>query len=129
MEQKRVLAQKLIDITLHTFQLPPEQRNRMNVQFVTESQLDRLDGREVIPRDADFKLEVIVHDLTESRKRAFGEQATSTFAELEPPTRWERIGRMMGLSSAPAHRVVFQFDELSPAVSDPLVMEQDRLAA
>jgi len=126
-EQKRIIAQRLMEITLHTFRLPPEQRSRMTVQFVTESQLDTFDGHAVIPRDAAFKLELIIHHLTESRKRAFGEEAASIFARLARPTPWERITRMLGVSSA--RRVVFQFNELSPAVSDPFVVDQDRLAA
>jgi len=128
-EQKRTIAQRLMDVTLHTFQLRPEQRNQMTIQFVTESQLDRLGGHALIPREADFKLEVISHDLTESRKRAFGEEAVSTFAQLEQPTPWERIARMFGVGSASAGRVIFQFNELSPAVSEPFVVNQDRMAA
>jgi len=128
-EQKRIIAKKLMEITLRTFQLPPEQRNRMTVQFVTESQVDRLDGHAVLPGNVDFKLEVILHHPTESGKRAFREEAASTFAEFAPPTHWELITRMMGIHSASDERVIFQFSELSPAVSDPFVLDHDRSAA
>lgn len=127
-EKKRVIAQKLMEITLRTFQLPPEQRNRMTVQFVSESQTDGLDGQPLVPRGADFKLEVLIHHPTESGKRAFGKEVASTFADLARPTRWRRISSKLGLSSASTPRIVFQFNELSPAVSDPFVV-QDRRAA
>lgn len=127
-EQKRIMAQKLTEITLRAFQLPAEHRKRMVVQFVTESQLDRLDGHASLPSDADFKLEVIVHHLTESRKKDFGKEAVTIFADLAHPTLWERINRALG-GKAASQRVVFQFNELSPAVSDPFVVDQDLLAA
>lgn len=128
-EKKRVIAQRLMEITLRTFQLPPEQRNRTTVQFVSESPADGLDGHTVIPEDADFKLEVLIHHPTESGKRAFGQEAASTFADLAGPTPWERIGSLFGLNAAATPRVVLQFNELSPAVSDPFVVDQDRMAA
>lgn len=100
-EKKRIIAQRLlIEITLHTFQLPPGQRNQVPLEFVTESPLDRLDGHALIPGDADFKLEVIIHHLSESGKRAFGEEAVSTFAELGRPTIWERIAGTVGVKSS-----------------------------
>jgi len=127
-EQKRVMAQKLTEITLRTFQLPPEQRNRMIVQFVTESQLDGVDGHAPLPNDVDFKLEVIIRHPTESRKKAFGEEAVRIFTELAPPSLWKRISRAIGVKTV-STRVVCQFNELSPGVSDPFVVNQDRLAA
>jgi hypothetical protein len=128
-DKKRVIAQRLMEITLRTFHLPPEQRNRMNVQFVSESQTDRDSGLAVIPDDADYKLEVLIHHPTESGKRAFCQEAATTFAELEHPTAWQRITSMLGLRSASEPRVVLQFDELSPAVSDPFIVQQERMAA
>ena len=127
-EQKRIMAQKLTDITLRTFQLPPEQRKRMIVQFVTESQPDRLEDHAPLPSDVDFKLEVILHHPTESGKRAFWQEAATVFADLARPTLWDRVRGAVG-GKAAAARVVFQFNELNPAVSDPFVVEQERLAA
>lgn len=105
-QQKRTMAQKLTEVTLRTFQLPPEQRNRMIVQFVTESQLDRLDGHAPLASDVDFKLEVIIHHPTESKKRAFGKEVVNIFADLTRPTLWERISRAVNIKAV-STRVLF----------------------
>ena len=75
-QEKRVLAQKLIEITLRTFKLRAHQRYQTSVQFITTSHASEVDGLQgTIPRGADFTLEVIGHNLTEEKKRAFSEEA------------------------------------------------------
>ena len=60
LEQKRVLAQKLIEITLRAFHLRADQRYRTSIQFITLPRMCGVDDSQPnIPSDADFTLEVI----------------------------------------------------------------------
>ena len=45
------------------------------------------------------------------------------------PTKTGRIARLLRFKPDPARQVALQFDELSPAISDPFVVETDRRAA
>jgi hypothetical protein len=129
-EQKRAIAQKLIDITLRTFGLRAEERNRMTFQFITQSEMDRSDGvHGLIPSGADFVLEVLSHDLTERSQRAFGDEATSVLRHFAPVRPWARIARLVGIQTGAASQVVIQFRQLSPAISDPFVVDVERRAA
>ena len=70
--QKRLLAQKLIEITLRAFRLPAEDRHRINVQFISLPIRHTAASRHpVIPRDANCFLEVNDLGLTEENKRSF----------------------------------------------------------
>jgi len=125
LEQKRVLAQKLIEITLRAFHLRADQRYRTSIQFITLPRMCGVDDSQPnIPSDADFTLEVIGHDLTEERKRAFAEEAALAFTHLVPVRPWRRIARMFGITVNTPQRVTLQFNELSPAISDPFVVDQ-----
>ena len=65
-EQKRAIAQRLIEITIHTFNLRPEERHSITVQFIPP-QVNAVDGsQQLMPRGADFVLEVIAHHLTDA---------------------------------------------------------------
>jgi hypothetical protein len=77
------------------------------------------------PRGADVTLEVIGHDLTEGKRGAFTEEAAAMLAHLVPAKPRSRIARMLGINAdAPTH-VVLQFNELSPAISDPFVVDPE----
>ena len=129
-EQKRVIAQKLIETTLRTFHLRPEERNQITVQFIPPPQMSGVDGpRLALPRGADFMLEVIAHNLTDLKKRAFGEEVTTILAPLLPRKTRSRIARLLGIRPDSARQVALQFAELSPAISDPFVVDPDRRAA
>ena len=112
MHQKRVIAEKLIEITLHTFHLRPEERNRITIQF------------QAMPQRADLALEVLGHDLTKEKRKAFAEEASAMLPQLVPLKR-SRIARLLGLKSDTPRQVALQFNELSPAISDPFVIDQE----
>jgi hypothetical protein len=116
-EQKRILAEKLIEITLRTFQLRAQERNRITIQF------------QAIPRGSDFTLEVIGHDLTDEKRKAFAEEASHMLTGLVPVKPRSRIARFLGINWEAPRQVVLQFDELSPAISDPFVADLERWAA
>jgi hypothetical protein len=137
-DQKRVIAQKLIEITLHTFHLRPEERNRITIQFVPLSQLLEVDGlqpvevdglRPAIPRDVDVMLEVMGHHLTGSKKRAFTEALAAMSDHLLPvkPVSW--IARLLGFDAAAPSQIALRFKELSPAISDAFVMDDPEYRA
>src|ERR1019366_6040040 len=111
-EQKRVIAQKLIEITLRTFHLRADQRYRTSIQFITRSQA--VNGpKPAIPRDADFTLEVIGHNLTEEKKRAFAEEAAAMLTPMAPVRLGSRIARMLGIKANLRQKICLQFNELS----------------
>jgi hypothetical protein len=129
-EQKSTIAQNLIEVTLRTFHLRPEDRNRITVQFIPPPQVSGVDGSQpAIPRGADFTLEVMAHHLTEAKKKAFAEEAATVLAHLLPTKAGSRIARLLGIKPEPPRQVALQFDELSPAISDPFVMDPEPRAA
>lgn len=129
-EQKRLIAQKLIDITLRAFHLPVEARNRITIQFITLPEVHGIDDLyRTIPRHADFTLEVIGHDLTEGKKKAFTEAAVTVLARLMPAKPRGRVARLLGIKADAPRQVALQFNELSPAISDPFVLDSERQVA
>ncbi len=129
-EQKRAIAQKLIDITMRTLRLRPDERNRITVQFIPPPEMTADDGyQSAIPTNADFMLEVMAHHLTEAKKKAFGDEVATKLAQLLPTKAKGRIARLLGIKADPARQVALQFEELSPAMSDPFVTESERRAA
>jgi hypothetical protein len=128
-EQKRVIAQKLIDITLRTFKLRANQKYQTSIQFITR-QVSGVDGlRATIPRGADFTLEVIGHNLTEEKKKAFAEEAAAMLTPMAPVRLASRIARLLGIKAKSPQQIALQFNELSAAVSDPFVVDSQQLAA
>jgi hypothetical protein len=129
-EQKRVIAQKLIEITLRAFRLRADERYQTSIQFITVPRW-RV-GNDVQPpmeRENEFMVEVLGHDLTDRKKRAFAEEASAMLSDLVPPGPWSRIARVFGIRGDRPEHVALQFHELSPAISDPLVVYTDRLIA
>ncbi len=125
-KQKRVIAENLIEITLRTFHLRPEERSRVAIQFIPPPLVSGVDGSQpAIPRSADFMLEVKAHHLTEAQKRAFAEEAAAMLAQLLPTKARSRIARLLGIKADPPWQIALQFDELSPAISDPVVVAPD----
>ena len=128
-EQKRVIAQKLIDITLRTFNLRANQKYQTSVQFITR-QVSGVDGlRAAIPHDADFTLEVIAHNLTDEKKKAFAEEAAAMLTPMAPVRPGSRIARLLGIKAKSPQQIDLRFNELSLAVSDPFVVDSQQLAA
>ena len=129
-EQKCVIARKLIEVTLRTFHLRSEERNQITIQFIPPPQMNRVDGPQPsIPPGRDFMLEVMAHHLTEAKKRAFAEEATTMLAPFLPTKARNRIARLLGIKAEPPRQIALQFDELSPAISDPFVADPERWAA
>jgi len=129
-EQKRFIAQKLIEITLRTFKLHANQRYQTSVQFISTSHTSGGGGLpEGTPRGADFTLEVIGHDLTEEKKRAFAEEAAAVLAPMAPVRLGRRIVRLLRIRAKSPQQIALQFNELSPAVSDPFVLDSQPWAA
>ncbi len=129
-EQKGIIARKLIEITLRTFHLRPEERNRITIQFIPPPQVSGVDGSQpAIPRGADFMLEVMAHHLTEAKKEAFAEETAAMLSPLLPTKARSRIAHLLGIKADPPRQIALQFDELSSAISDPLVADPERRAA
>jgi len=129
-EQRRVIAQKLIEITLRTFQLHADQRYQTSIQFITLPQLSGIDELQAaVPREGDFTLEVIGHNLTEEKKRAFSEEAAAMLAHAAPMKPGNRIARLLGIKAKRPQQICLQFNELSPAISDPFVVDSQQCAA
>jgi hypothetical protein len=123
-DQKRVIAQKLIEITLHAFHLRPEERNRITIQFVPLYQPFVLDSLQpVIPRDVDVVLEVMGHDMTGQKKRAFTDALAAMSDHLMPVKPVSRIARLLGFVGVAPRQIALQFKELSPAISDLFVRD------
>jgi len=125
-EQKRVIAQKLIEIMLRTLKLRANQRYQTSIQFITRQGSGL---RAAIPRGVDFALEVIGHNLTEEKKRAFAEEAAAMLTPMAPIRLGSRIGRMLGIKANSHRQICLQFNELNPAVSDPFIVDSQQLAA
>jgi hypothetical protein len=128
-QQKRAIAQSLIDITLRTFKLRANQRYQTSVQFITVSPSDVGDQQAEIPHGADFTLEVIGHNLTEEKKRAFAEEAAALLTPMAPKRLGPRIVRLLGIRANAHLQIALQFHELSPAVSDAFVLHAQPWAA
>lgn len=131
LEQKRVIAQKLIDITLRTFRLRPVDRYQTSIQFITlpEGCAAKV-WQPSIEGPSDFTLELLGHHLTEEKKRAFAREAVKMLADVvRPPGPLNRIARVFGRKAGRPCPVELRFQELYPAISEPYVVYSDRLAA
>ncbi len=128
-EQKRVIAQRLIEITLRAFKLHANQRYQTSIQFITRQGSGVGGLRSLIPRGAYFTLEVIAHNLTEEKKWAFAEEATAMLTPMASVRLGTRIARLLGLMANSSRQIALQFNELSPAISDPFVVDWQERAA
>jgi hypothetical protein len=129
--EKRLLAEKLIRITLGAFQLRPEQRANITIQFV---------ARELAPANSDLAfsadepaavLEVSHCDLTVHNVRALVEAAAPLLSQSAVVPRPGRIAKILGTEPDPARQIGFQFKELrSPGEdAEDLAYRQSRKAA
>ena len=113
--QKRLIVQKLIEITSRAFQFRAEDRHRINIQFILLPRLGSVTGLEpVIPRDADFFLEVNDHGLTEEKKRAFAEEVRPMLTQVlaAKPRTW--FNRLPGIRPGISRQVALLFNEVIP---------------
>jgi hypothetical protein len=111
--EKRVVAEKLISIALNAFQLAPEERYRISVQFMPRH-FSRAAADE-LPSEAEAVLEVSDYHLTVHTIASFVDAATpmlSQSAVVKPPS---RLARWLGMEPDPAKQIAFQFtDTVSP---------------
>ena len=123
LEKKRVIAQKVIEITLRAFRLGPNERYQVSVEFVSEAKpsgMGRIVGAS--KDDTDCVFEVMGHDLTEEKKKAFTEEAAAALRQFLPAKSSMWIARLLGVKPNESSQIAFQFGELSPAVSEPFVV-------
>lgn len=110
--EKRLLAEKLIRVTMGAFQLRPEERSNITVQFVP---------RQLAPGNTDgvfgtdepsAVLEVSHHDLTVHNIQALVEGATPVLQQSAVVPHPGPIARMLHRQADPARQVGFQFNEM-----------------
>lgn len=128
-EKKRLIALELIEITLRTFKLRADQRYQTSIQFVTQPQVWGEEQQVEIPRGIDFVLEVSGHDLTEEKKGAFAREAAAMLRHVAPMRLRNRLARVLGTKAYSSQQVAVQFNELSPATSDPFIVHSQPWAA
>jgi hypothetical protein len=128
-EQRGLVAQKLIEITLRAFRLRANDRYQTSVQFITLPRVLGVVGRLATPHNADFTLEVLGHRLSEEKKKAFAKEARAMLGHFPSAGLWERIASVFGIKVHKPKQVALQFHELSPAISDPYVVHSDHLVA
>jgi len=127
-KQQRSMAQTLIEITLRTFHLRPENRYRISVEFISRFRACTTNGLSTAPRP-DLMVEVIGHDLTEGTKRAFAEEAAAMLAEFMRSNSRNPVARLLGITPETPPKIAFQFGELNPAISEPFVVHPGSQAA
>jgi hypothetical protein len=125
-EQKRWIAQELIEITLRSFRLRRADRYRISIEFVSHSHDP---AWPLGAPEADFVLEVLGHNLTRTQQRAFSAEATALLARVLPTKPEGRIARLLGIRANHQRDIAFEFHELSPAISDPFVVHPPSVAA
>jgi len=114
LEQKREIARKLIDITLHSFRLPLDERDRITIQFLPQRPLGpHLPGSRRCELRNDLTLEISDHDLTEEKRKRFVEAAAPMLTNSLPRQPQGRIARLLGREPDPVFQVAFQFREAS----------------
>jgi hypothetical protein len=112
--QKRLIAQKLIEITLRAFQLRSEDRHRISIQFIPVTRFPVVAGlKPAVPHEAGFLLEVNDHGLTEAKKRAFAEEAKPMLTEELVAKARSRFARLLGIMPHISQQVALQFNEFN----------------
>jgi phenylpyruvate tautomerase PptA (4-oxalocrotonate tautomerase family) len=114
-QEKRRLAQRLTDITLRTLQLRSDQKSLITIQFVPfpEAAANK-ELASVIPSSADVAVEVVGHNLTANKRRAFSEEVSAVLTGLVPARRAGWIGRLLRREANAAKQIALQFNELVP---------------
>jgi phenylpyruvate tautomerase PptA (4-oxalocrotonate tautomerase family) len=129
-EQKRSIAENLIEITLRTFQLHKKDRYRISVEFVSMLRSSAAASFAISDPDCDaYTVEVMGHDLTERKKTAFSREAAATLAQFCSLTPTNPIARLLGIKLQSPPRITFRFGELNPATSEPFVVHPRPRAA
>ena len=94
--QKRLIVQKLLEMTPRAFQL--EDHHCINIQFILLPRIASVTGfGPAIPHDADFFLEVNHRGLTEEMKRAFAEEIKPVLTQVLGAKRGTWFSRLLGM--------------------------------
>lgn len=116
--EKRSLAEKLISLALDAFQLRPEERYKISVQFVprrlSPSAIDSLFRSD----KAAAVLEVCDPNLTVQNITSFVEAATPVLSQSAVLGPARRVARMLGLEPDPLRQIAFQFNETRAESTD-----------
>jgi hypothetical protein len=115
--EKRILAEKLITIALSAFQLSPEERHHITIQFMPRSMSPARFDQLLRRGEKSAVLEVSDHELTVEKITAFVEAATPLLSESAAVKHSGRIARMLGREADPARQVAFQFNDTGPVVA------------
>jgi len=116
--EKRVLAQKLISATLSAFQLRPEERADITIQFVPRELAPANEESPFSAREPAAVLEVSHHDLTVHNVRAMVEAATPLLGRSAVVPRPGRLAKILGIKPDPARQIGFQFNDLGSPDDD-----------
>lgn len=116
--EKRMLAEKLMSITLSALQLSAEERHQITIQFMPPKFTPRPVDSSFRVQEASAVLEVSDHDLTVRKINDFVEAATPVLSESRAVRRSGRIARMLGVAPDPSRQIAFQFNELRPRGKD-----------
>ncbi|HUI82775.1 MAG TPA: hypothetical protein VL240_01045 [Candidatus Binatia bacterium] len=111
LEEKRLIAEKLISITLCTFNLCPEERSRITIQFVPRKRSFPAGDPLHTSKPSDVLLEVSDRDLTVEKVTAFVNAAAPMLSHSAALSRRSRIARMLGLPVDASSQIAFQFRE------------------
>ena len=111
LEEKRSIAQQLISITLSTFQLRPEERSQITIQFMPRQLSPWRDASRTSGESA-VMLEFSDQHLTAEKISAFVKAATPMLGQSAAVKPRSRIARMLGKKADPARQIAFQFREV-----------------
>lgn len=129
-EQKRTIAQKLIEITLRTFHLRIQDRYRISVEFISRFRAIAANQPGLLTTaGTDLMLEVMGHDLTEATKRDFAKEASAVLAQFVCSNPKTRVAHLFGIRPPTPPKIAFEFSELNPATSEPFVVHPGSRAA
>lgn len=109
LDQKRSIAHKLISITERVFQLHPEERGNINVQFLPPPLPGELAPLGPPNESADVFVEVSDRYLTAAKAAAFAEASAPMLSGAVLSSQSRRLARMLGLEADLALQVAFQF--------------------
>lgn len=127
-QQKRTIAQRLTEITLRTLQLRAEQRRLITIQFLPIPEAAAQEGLTQINGRSEVALEVLGHNLTATKRKAFTREVTEVLPELVPAkSTW--IGRLFHHEANTAKQVAVQFNEMGLEGSGTSFDQSERLAA
>ena len=110
--EKRMLAEKLIRVTIGAFQLRPEERSNITVQFVPRQLAPGSFDAVFSADEPSAVLEVSHEDLTVHKIQALVDAATPVLQQSAAVPRPGPIARMLHRQADPARQVGFQFNEM-----------------